>query len=177
MSRARRRRENRKTANINPKREQQKQKRKRCPRVPSDQLRAIWNNGMTTRRNIEGAGLLLDANKLDESEPKIERKLREKPTVVDLIEAEANQPRRDRSFVMKDDMKFLAMMISKHGMDEWSEMSRDPENVYQLTPKQIKRIFMKCQKVPVAYNALMIACGLKEVPEGLSHDMEVEGSS
>lgn len=81
------------------------------------------------------------------------------------IEAEAYAERRDRTFMMRDDMVFLAQMISKHGLDEWVAMARDPDNLYQLTPKQIRNLYAKCQKIPSHYNALMMACGLKPLPE------------
>lgn len=90
--------------------------------------------------------------------------------VVKKIEMEANAARRDRSFMLRDDMMFLAKMISKHGIDEWTAMARDPDNLYQLTPKQIKGLYKKCQKVPTHYNALMMACGLQPVPDGYSLD-------
>lgn len=61
---AKRRRANRKKININPKRARQKLKRRNAPRVACEQLKAVWNEEHTFRRNIEEAGLLYDANKV-----------------------------------------------------------------------------------------------------------------
>ncbi|XP_022711637.1 nucleolar protein 16-like [Varroa jacobsoni] len=167
---AKRRRANRKKININPKRARQKLKRRNAPRVACEQLKAVWNEEHTFRRNIEEAGLLYDANKLELDPTQKKLVAPAKYEVVKKIEMEANAARRDRSFMLRDDMMFLAKMISKHGIDEWTAMARDPDNLYQLTPKQIKGLYKKCQKVPTHYNALMMACGLQPVPDGYSLD-------
>ncbi|OQR70977.1 nucleolar protein 16-like [Tropilaelaps mercedesae] len=164
-SREKRRREHRKKINVNPKRARQKQRRRKAPRVASEQLKAVWNDKHSVRRNIEDAGLIYDVNKVELEGSKKKPVDRPNRGVVEKIELEANAARRDRSFMLRDDMMFLAQMISRHGVDEWVAMARDPDNLYQLTPKQIRNLYMKCQKVPVQYNALMMACGLRPVPE------------
>lgn len=63
-SRAKRRREHRKKINVNPKKARAKERKRKAPRVASDQLREVWDEKQTMRRNIADAGLLCDANKV-----------------------------------------------------------------------------------------------------------------
>ncbi|VDN11588.1 unnamed protein product [Dibothriocephalus latus] len=103
-------------------------------------LQKSWAPNMSVKANFEKLGLAFNPNQAVgdlESEVKSQF-LTETSTVKELKKVKSCSKQREK-FISEDDRLFSMYMIELYG-DDHKAMSRDPKNVYQLTPTQIRRL-------------------------------------
>ncbi|CAH8566924.1 unnamed protein product [Heterobilharzia americana] len=114
---------------------------------------SAWKPGLSVKSNFTRLGLAYDANEVlgvPHSQmhagivmQKQEAQSRKKSTVVKVLEELAKHKKQKPVFVSEDDQLFCIYNLETYVEDDYASMSRDPKNVYQLTPRQIERLINK----------------------------------
>ncbi|CAH8289852.1 unnamed protein product, partial [Heterobilharzia americana] len=118
---------------------------------------SAWKPGLSVKSNFTRLGLAYDANEVlgvphsqhltdacrDSDAGTRGTKSRKKTTVVKVLEELAKHKKQKPVFVSEDDQLFCIYNLETYVEDDYASMSRDPKNVYQLTPRQIERLINK----------------------------------
>ncbi|CAH8857447.1 unnamed protein product [Trichobilharzia szidati] len=118
---------------------------------------SAWKHGLSVKSNFNRLGLAYDANEVvgmpwnhvnstvhaaardDDDDPQFQKDT----TVVKMLEELSKHKKQKPVFVSEDDQLFCIYNLEMYAEDDYLSMSRDPKNVYQLTPKQIERLIKK----------------------------------
>ncbi|KAK6178015.1 hypothetical protein SNE40_012860 [Patella caerulea] len=130
------------------------------PAIGCEPMREAWDERKPLKTNLSEMGLSYDPNKtLPFRKPKVEdeqvKSSKQQPTVtkpqvVNALETDANTPRLKSVWTTPEIANFCMTMMDRHG-DDYVAMARDPLNIFQHTPKQIRRKIENMKKVPGLY--------------------------
>lgn len=127
-------------------------------------MKEQWNHKESIKNNLESMGIAFDANKVIKQKSK-KQDLIEKVTgtvedqssgsapasqVVEKLEAqvaEAEANKKSNFRFTKEQVKWITYCLDKHG-DDFKAMAKDPKNIWQETPKQIKQKVLKFIQIP-----------------------------
>nr|VZH96703.1 unnamed protein product [Spirometra erinaceieuropaei] len=117
-----------------------RRKEKRPLVIKNDILKKSWTHNMSVKANFQNLGLAFNPNQAvgevgseDQSQLSAETF-----TVRELKKLKCCSKQREK-FISEDDRLFCMYMMELYGEDH-KAMSRDPKNVYQLTPTQIRHL-------------------------------------
>ena len=146
----------------------QEKHRKDKIKVDNDVMKELWNPKESIKTNLESMGVAFDANKvLDKKSTKqqfIEKIQDQNPNnippqeiaskksseVVKRLEAEALEAEANKKANFRftgEQVKWITYCLDKHG-DDFKAMARDPKNIWQETPKQIRQKVLKFVNIP-----------------------------
>ncbi|ESO96960.1 hypothetical protein LOTGIDRAFT_214489 [Lottia gigantea] len=126
------------------------------PTIGCEPMRTAWDEKKSLKKNLDEMGLSYDPNKTLHKKIRKDGKIVEKeikitkPEVVQAMEEDAYTPRLKAIWTTPEIANFCLKMMDKHGED-YVAMARDPMNIFQHTPKQIKRKIEGVKKVPGLY--------------------------
>ena len=160
------------------------QLRNQCPDIRydyfSDVMKELWNPKESIKNNLESMGVAFDANKVVETKSikqemverisgskKTSSKTCEKSEVIKRLEAEVSKAEASKVSKFrftKEQVKWITYCIDKHGED-FKAMARDPKNIWQETPKQIKQKVLKFISIPEQFAVYAKDWGMLEVEE------------
>ncbi|CAI2729530.1 unnamed protein product [Schistosoma spindalis] len=133
-------------------------KQKAKLKIKNPIINSAWKYGLSVKSNFNRLGLAYDANEVlgnncdqvltngeyDDNDAVTKNMRRQKKTnVVKVLEELAKHKKQKPVFVSEDDQLFCIYNLEMYAEDDFESMSRDPKNVYQLTPKQIERLINK----------------------------------
>ena len=156
-------------------------------------MKELWDHKESIKTNLEKMGVAFDANKvvaekttkqlLVEKALKSEEELVKnsevksstkcqvsedvKSEVIKRLESEAlkaEQSKVSKFRFTKEQVKWITYCLDKHG-DDFKAMARDPENVWQETPKQIRQKVLKFINIPEQFAVYAKARGFLEDAE------------
>ena len=131
-------------------------------------MKELWNPKESIKNNLESMGVAFDANQVIQTksikqkfiekaknlpeEKKISKpeKDSQKSEVVKRLEAEVAKHEENKVSKFrftKEQVKWITYCIDKHG-DDFKAMAKDPKNIWQETPKQIKQKVLKFISIP-----------------------------
>ncbi len=130
-------------------------------KVNCESLKRHWDARKPVKANFDRLGLAADPNKTPSLKRQLVNKAKgqeqdaERPRrttkAVKQLEAEAEDAEdakpKQRFRFSKEEVKFLTHLLDKHG-DDFDAMAKDPKNVFQLTPKQIRGKIVKFINIP-----------------------------
>ena len=120
------------------------------------------------KQNLAAMGLAADANQIskiqstakqlakkrkdfssaDAAESDVEQEAGTSSEVVQQLEAEVASFEAKQTFRFgEEDVRFFVLMLDRHG-DDFKAMARDPKNLFQLTPKQLRTKITKFMSIP-----------------------------
>ena len=158
----------------------QEKHRKDKIKVDNDVMKELWNPKESIKTNLESMGVAFDANKvLDKKSTKqqfIEKIQDQNPNnipaqeiaskksseVVKRLEAEALEAESNKKANFRftgEQVKWITYCLDKHG-DDFKAMARDPKNIWQETPKQIKQKVLKFVSIPEQFAVYAKKIGL-----------------
>ena len=158
----------------------QEKHRKDKIKVDNDVMKELWNPKESIKTNLESMGVAFDANKvLDKKSTKqqfIEKIQDQNPNKIppqeiaskkssevvkrleaEVLEAEANKKANFR--FTGEQVKWITYCLDKHG-DDFKAMARDPKNIWQETPKQIRQKVLKFVSIPEQFAVYAKKIGL-----------------
>ncbi|VDM02244.1 unnamed protein product [Schistocephalus solidus] len=106
-------------------------------------LQKSWMHNMSVKANFQKLGLAFNPNQAvedlgSEGKSKFSTETSTVKGFVELKKVKSCSKQREK-FISEDDRLFSMYMMELYG-DDHKAMSRDPKNVYQLTPTQIRRL-------------------------------------
>lgn len=150
----------------------QNKTRKDLVKVSCKTMKDLWDPTKAIRANLTSMGVAFDANESvklkstkamlvekmkktnkEEEEAVEETKKVDKTTsnVLKRLEAEAAEAtaasKRVRFRFPKEQVTFITYLLDKHG-DDFKAMARDPKNIWQETPKQLRQKVVKFISIP-----------------------------
>ena len=147
----------------------QEKHRKDKIKVDNDVIKELWNPKESIKTNLESMGVAFDANKvLDKKSTKqqfIEKIQDENQVektaavpalavksseVIKRLEAQALEAESNKKSNFRftgEQVKWITYCLDKHG-DDFKAMARDPKNIWQETPKQIRQKVLKFVSIP-----------------------------
>lgn len=158
----------------------QEKHRKDKIKVDNDVMKELWNPKESIKTNLESMGVAFDANKvLDKKSTKqqfIEKIQDQDPNnipaqeiaskksseVVKRLEAEALEAEANKKANFRftgEQVKWITYCLDKHG-DDFKAMARDPKNIWQETPKQIRQKVLKFVNIPEQFAVYAKKIGL-----------------
>lgn len=158
----------------------QEKHRKDKIKVDNDVMKELWNPKESIKTNLESMGVAFDANKvLDKKSTKqqfIEKIQDQNPNnippqeiaskksseVVKRLEAEALEAEANKKANFRftgEQVKWITYCLDKHG-DDFKAMARDPKNIWQETPKQIRQKVLKFVNIPEQFAVYAKKIGL-----------------
>ena len=158
----------------------QEKHRKDKIKVDNDVMKELWNPKESIKTNLESMGVAFDANKvLDKKSTKqqfIEKIQDQNPNeippqeiaskksseVVKRLEAEALEAEANKKANFRftgEQVKWITYCLDKHG-DDFKAMARDPKNIWQETPKQIRQKVLKFVSIPEQFAVYAKKIGL-----------------
>eukprot|EP00095_Tigriopus_kingsejongensis_P002819 maker-scaffold80_size398941-snap-gene-1.13 protein:Tk02819 transcript:maker-scaffold80_size398941-snap-gene-1.13-mRNA-1 annotation:"nucleolar protein 16" len=157
-------------------------------------MKTHWDARKPVRQNLAAMGLAFDANQVmslpSTKQQMVNRALgrlpEEEPTeaapelsdVVQDLErqAEALKPTQPMYRLPKEEVRWITKMMDKHG-DDFKAMARDPQNIWQLTPKQIRQKVVKFINIPEQFAELAKERGLLDDSQELMEQMQASLST
>ncbi|CAL8069505.1 unnamed protein product [Calicophoron daubneyi] len=124
-------------------------------RIKNPIIKSAWNHEVSMKSNFDRLGISYDPNNVLKissrsffkgEADKIPR-LHKKTRVVEALEEAAKHAKVKPIYVSEDDQLFCMYNLEMHG-DDFLAMSRDPKNMYQLTPKQLEHSIAKFKQTP-----------------------------
>jgi len=145
----------------------QEKHRKDKIKVDNDVIKELWNPKESIKNNLESMGVAFDANKvLDKKSTKQqfiekiqdENQVEKTPPalavksseVIKRLEAQALEAESNKKSNFRftgEQVKWITYCLEKHG-DDFKAMARDPKNIWQETPKQIRQKVLKFVSIP-----------------------------
>ena len=149
-------------------------------KVNNDVIKDLWNPKESIKNNLESMGVAFDANKVvDKKSIKqqfIEKLQEANPNEIpppaiavkkssevvkrleaEVLEAETNKTPKFR--FTGEQVKWITYCLDKHG-DDFKAMARDPKNIWQETPKQIRQKVLKFVSIPEQFAVYAKKIGL-----------------
>ncbi|KAG5451951.1 Nucleolar protein 16 [Clonorchis sinensis] len=132
-----------------------RRKEKARLKIKNPIIDSAWKHGLSVKSNFNRLGIAYDPNEVlkissrqffkgtTDSIPKVQKKTK----VVLALEEAAKHAKTKPTYQSEDNQLFCMYNMEVHGAD-FLAMSRDPKNVYQLTPKQLERLIGKFKKTP-----------------------------
>merc|ERR1712141_125580 len=161
--------------------------RKQNIKISSDALSENWDHKQSIQTNLEKMGVAFDANKvveqksikkqfveiakkastetIEKNEAENTKTPRKRETsVIKRLEAEAAEANANKKQTFRfprEQVRWLSYCLDKHG-DNFKAMARDPKNIWQETPKQIRQKLLKFISIPDQFNVYASERGLLE---------------
>jgi len=158
-------------------------------KVTSDVMKEHWDHKESIQNNLEKMGVAFDANKVISSQKStkeqyvekiketssekssVEKEKKEEPTpkksasslVIKRLEAEAAEAHANKKQTFrfpKEQVRWITFCMDKHG-DDFKAMAKDPKNIWQETPKQIRQKVMKFISIPEHFDVYANERGLQ----------------
>ncbi|EDO47617.1 predicted protein [Nematostella vectensis] len=129
--------------------QKRKKKHKKIVKIMNSTLSKRWDHSKTLKQNFQELGLVSDVNvalpiqkkkKREDDNEKMEVEKSPTDVVQEFETLAANEVKKERR-IAPGEAHFVWKLIQKHGED-YKAMSKDKDNYYQHTPKQLKR---KCE--------------------------------
>jgi len=168
-------------------------------RVTCEVLKKEWDTAKPVKSNLESMGLVFDANSAVKNKS-TKRKFLENLTkgvtaegervpatdssdapeiesdVVVKLRDEAEKSGKKSTFRLPaEDVRWVTKMMDRHG-DDFAAMSRDPDNIFQLTANKIRRKVTKFISVPEQFEPYAKERGLlddaKKILDGEGYEDE-----
>nr|CAX73964.1 hypothetical protein [Schistosoma japonicum] len=145
------------TFNYSRNRKKLGRKEKARLKIRNPVINSAWKYGLSVKANFNRLGLAYDANEVlgttcnqlsansecDDGGVLKNTQPRKKTSVVKVLEELAKHKKCKPVFISGDDQLFCIYNLEMYAHDDYESMSKDPKNVYQLTPKQIERLINK----------------------------------
>ncbi|KAH8869758.1 Nucleolar protein 16 [Schistosoma japonicum] len=145
------------TFNYSRNRKKLGRKEKARLKIRNPVINSAWKYGLSVKANFNRLGLAYDANEVlgitcnqlsansecDDGGVLKNTQPRKKTSVVKVLEELAEHKKCKPVFISGDDQLFCIYNLEMYAHDDYESMSKDPKNVYQLTPKQIERLINK----------------------------------
>ena len=133
----------------------------------TDLAKNNWDGNKPVKQNLAAMGLAADANqisKIQSTAKQLAKKRKDfssadaadedvaeagtSSEVVQQLEAEVASFEAKQTFRFgEEDVRFFVLMLDRHG-DDFKAMARDPKNLFQLTPKQLRTKITKFMSIP-----------------------------
>nr|CAG4644450.1 EOG090X0IKC [Lepidurus arcticus] len=150
----------------NRKRKHRKNKHQ-VTKITNPVIKNAWDTKQGLIGNIQAMGLVYDANKsfpIPTTMPnETQYGYRRRELVLGKLEGEATAPRKATMKIPSQQVSFVKYMMDKHG-DNYEAMAKDPKNVFQDTPAQIRRKIMTFLKRPTYVVPYLRERGAKAAP-------------
>uniref|UniRef100_A0A5K3FRA2 Nucleolar protein 16 n=1 Tax=Mesocestoides corti TaxID=53468 RepID=A0A5K3FRA2_MESCO len=128
------------TYNYSKNRRKERRKQKKPIFVHNEIVRKRWKGNLSIKDNFAKLGLAFNSNEaVQDAESKVTPETQiETKTIKELKRVKQWKKCREK-FISEDDRLFSMYLLEIYG-DDYVAMSKDPKNVYQLTPLQMKRM-------------------------------------
>jgi len=156
-------------------------------KVNNKVMKELWNPKESVRSNMTTMGVAFDANDILSNKstkatfiekaksakspetPKIVEKTKitensGKTEVIKRLEAQVSEAENNKKSNFRftpDQVKWITYCLDKHG-DDFKAMARDPKNIWQETPKQIRQKVLKFITIPEQFAVYAKERGLLE---------------
>jgi len=150
-------------------------------KISNETMKGLWNPKLSIQNNLETMGVAFDANKVVEqktmkqkiiqkikNENDLEPIFKEEKTapvdsdVVKKLESEVKEMEDNRTSCFRftgEQVKWITYCLDKYG-DDFKAMARDPKNIWQETPKQIRQKVLKFVNIPEQFAVYAKKSGL-----------------
>ncbi len=165
-------------------RKTQEKHKSKSARITCDVLKEEWDAARPVKTNLESMGLVFNANSAiknrstkrmmvdllaarekkpaERGDEEEKEEVAEEPGVVQKLRTEAASYVKKNTFRLPaEDVRWITSMMDKHG-DDFKAMARDPDNLFQLTPKQIRQKVAKFVSVREQFEPYAKERGLLE---------------